>query len=109
MGTPSTTNKGWFVPEKEFSPRTTIREVDPTPAPPLVMVTPAIFPDILLIRLGSGALVNSLVLRDCTAYPSDLAGRVMPSAVTTTSLIDRVSLSRAMVTADDPAWVSTVR
>ena len=84
IGTPSTTNSGLLL-EKEASPRMLMRDEDPTPVAPCVMVTPASLPERLSRKFTDFTSSISFAFMVCTVYPSSLVLRFTPRAVTTTS------------------------
>ncbi|CDC00572.1 unknown [Bacteroides sp. CAG:443] len=86
IGIPSITQSGWFFPLNEFRPRKMIRVEPPIPEPDCAICTPAILPCNMLLRLIDLFSVRLSVLTSCMAYPSAFFSRLIPNAVTTTSL-----------------------
>ena len=88
MGTPSITKSASLAAGLiDDSPRSVTRIEPPGPAPAWFMLSPATLPAIPLSQLLEAALFSSSALIFETAYPSDFSSRLIPSAVTTTSLI----------------------
>ena len=83
--TPSITNKGWLVPDKELKPLNIIPEE--APAVPVVGVTlsPETLPCKLFTKFSLCVSAISVPLTVCTEYPSSLGFFLISMAVTTTS------------------------
>ena len=85
-GTPSTTNNGCELPLMVFTPRITM--LVPEPDRPLVapIFTPGALPLKTRPRSPSGRSSKSFLPTEDTAYPKAFFSRLIPKAVTTTSL-----------------------
>ena len=97
IGTPSTTIRGWLLPERELLPRRTILEDEPGPLAPLRICIPETLPERALVMLGSRTAIRASPRTSCMAYPSALRSRRIPRAVTTTLLRVVVASSRTIV------------
>ena len=96
IGTPSTTNSGLLL-EKDDSPRMLIRDEDPTPVAPCVMVTPASLPERLSRKFTDLTSSIASEFMVCTVYPSSRVLRFTPSAVTTISFNPSKEFSRTIL------------
>ena len=88
-GIPSTTYNALLLPSSDLAPRITTRVEPPTPLPLLLIVTPAILPLSEFTKLASLTRVNSSLFTCCTLYDRAFSARLIPRAVTTTSLSSR--------------------
>ena len=78
------TYSGWLFPVRELFPRITTRVEDVGP-PAEINCTPDTFPDSMFSKFASRTSVVVPMSIDWRAYPKDLASRLIPKAVTTTS------------------------
>ena len=96
IGTPSTTISGVLLPMIDLLPRRRILEAPPAPPADGVMVTPDTLPSRELATLGSCTRLRSEALTCCVEYVREVSLRLIPMAVTTTSL--STELSSAILT-----------
>ena len=67
IGTPSTTMRGWLLPESELLPRSTIFEEEPGLLEPLMIWIPDTLPESALVMLGSRTAISWSPLTSCIA------------------------------------------
>ena len=66
-GTPSTTIRGWLLPESELLPRRTILDEEPGPLDPLMIWIPETLPESALVMFDSRTAMSWSPLTSCMA------------------------------------------